>query len=73
MGGTSLTTLLLRLAFLYNQGHLPIGDIAQSGLGLPTSTVNQEHAPTDMPTGQSDGGNVSIEVPFSPDDSSCVK
>lgn len=29
--------------------------------------------PTDMPTGQSDGGNVSIEVPFSPDDSSCVK
>lgn len=36
-----------------------------SGLGPSSLINNQENVPTDMPTGQSDGGNSSVEA-FSP-------
>lgn len=33
-----------------------------SGLGPSSLINNQENVPTDMPTGQSDGGNSSVEA-----------
>ena len=38
------------------QNHLPEGDTTHKGQGPPTTIINQEIAPTDLPTGQSDGG-----------------
>lgn len=38
---------------------------AHSGLGPPSSTTDQENAPTDSPTGQSDEGIFLIGVPSS--------
>lgn len=46
-----------QLAFLHSPG--------AAGLGPPTSFNNQESAPTDLPVGQSNGGNSSVEVPSS--------
>ena len=42
---------------------MPRDGAAHSGLGPPTSIINQENSSTGMFTGQSDGGSSSIEVP----------
>lgn len=47
---------------------LPRDSPSHSGLGLPTSFTNQENAPPPC-TGQSDGGNSSIDIPLFPGDS----
>lgn len=53
--------------WLFNQisyitrDHLPRWS-CPSGLGSPISITHQENAPTNMPTGKSDGGNFSTEV-----------
>lgn len=39
------------------------GGAAYGELGPPPSIINQDHALTDMPTGQSDGGYSSISAP----------
>lgn len=46
--------------------HLPRGGgIVHSALGLPTATRNPVNSPTDMPSGQADGGHSSTEaLPF---------
>lgn len=50
---------LLSYATLY---HLSEDDTSHSELGPPTLIVNQENAPTIMPTSHSDGGNFSNEI-----------
>lgn len=50
------------MAFFHN--HLPGDGSAHSELGPPTSASNQD-VPTDVPTGQSSGGTVSVGVPSS--------
>ena len=47
---------LARLALLYNPGPPAQGWYHSQWAGPLTSMVNQEKAPTDLPTGQSDGG-----------------
>jgi hypothetical protein len=47
------------------------GIVPLSGLGPSTSINNQEAAPTDLPTGQSDGATFSTEIP-SPQMTQCV-
>lgn len=61
------------LAFLHNpeppaqEGHSP------HVLGPPTSVINQKNTPLEMPTGQSVGGNPSVEVPSCQMTLVCVK
>ena len=38
--------------------------ITHSELGTPPSVINPENAPTDLPTGQSDGGHPSLTFPL---------
>lgn len=52
------------------RGHLPRDGAAHGGLGTPTSTVNQN---TLSQTGQSDGGNTSLEIPSSQVTHGCAK
>lgn len=53
------------------QAQLPRKGTSHSGLGLlHWSATRKTH--TDMPTGQSDGGNPQLRFPF-PDDLACVK
>lgn len=64
---------LAQLTFLYKP-ELPALDGAfHSELGPPTSIISQENAPTDMPTGQSKGGNSTAEAPPSQVTLVCVK
>jgi hypothetical protein len=49
----SLSALLAQFAFLHTQGDLPRDGAAHSGLGPPTSVINQNNALQDFPTGQS--------------------
>lgn len=62
--GTLLTPGRLMLSYLsyVAQGHLPRAVIAHSGLGTPTQLQPRKY-PTDIATGQSKGGNSSIQVP----------
>jgi hypothetical protein len=53
-GGVWLTGLL-SLFFNSTQDHLPRGGTIN--IGTPLSTISQEIASTDIPTGQSDKGN----------------
>jgi hypothetical protein len=55
------TTAQIQPAFLYNSGG---GGTAHNKLGCPTSIVNQENAPADLLTGQSDETNSSIGIPI---------
>lgn len=48
----------------YTQDHLPSDGVTHSGLGPPTSVINQEK-PTDLPMGHLDGSNFSVESPSS--------
>lgn len=43
----------------------PEDDTTHSGLSPPSSIMNQENAPTDLPKGLADGGNCSAEIPSS--------
>lgn len=69
-GGTLLAGLLPLACFLWPaqllpytvQDHLPQDSTAHSKLHSPLSISHQEKCPTDVPTGQSDGGNSSDEV-----------
>lgn len=45
------------------QDHLPKSGTTHGRLGLATSVSNQENAPPNMPTCQSGGGNLSVEIP----------
>lgn len=54
----------LSLLFYTTQNHLPSHYDSQSGLGPPTSIINQENAPKDTLRDQSDEGNSSIEAPY---------
>jgi hypothetical protein len=47
---------LLSLWSFTIQDHLPRGDVILRELGPPTSIMKQENVPSDLPTGQSDGG-----------------
>ena len=54
---------LLNLLSYTAQDHLPRGGTAYSGLRPQTTIINQENAPTDLSTGQSDGGIFTVLVP----------
>lgn len=51
-----------RLALLSLLSYATQDPLAHSGLGPSTSIIDQENAPTDWPTGKSDGGNPSIKL-----------
>jgi hypothetical protein len=56
---------LPELAFYKTQGHLPRGGTVHSVMGTLRSIINQDYAPppTNMPTGQFDGGISQLDVP----------
>ena len=53
------------LLFYKTQNHLSVGATVHSEMGPPTSIINWEYAPTDLPTGRCDGGIFSTDVPSS--------
>lgn len=70
---------LLGLLSYTTQTYLPRGVLSTVGWALPhQSLVKQMNAPLptppipELPTGQSDGGNFSVEVPSSPASLACV-
>lgn len=56
---------IAHLAVLYKPGPPTQGGTAHSSLGPPTSIMNQETVPTDLPPGLPNGGTVSVKVPSS--------
>lgn len=54
---------LLSLLFCTTQENLPRDVTTHRGLGPPTSIINEESAPSDLPTYQSYGNIFSIEIP----------
>lgn len=62
---------ILACSLWLSQGHLARVGIMLSGLGIPTSPINQANAPTDFPT-----NNLMEAIPqgsLPSDDPSCVK
>ena len=64
---------LLSLLSHTTQDHPSRGGTTHRRLGPPTSVINQEKAPTGMPTGQVDRGISSVEVPSSQTTLTCIK
>lgn len=60
-------------AFLHNPGPPAQEGHSPHVLGPPTSVINQENTPLEMPTDQSVGGNPSVEVPSCQMTLVCVK
>ena len=56
---------LLSLLSCRTQDHLPRGGPTHSELGSPTSTIDQENTPADLPPGQSYGDIFSVKIPSS--------
>ena len=42
--------------------YMTLDHLSRGGLGPPTSIINQENSPTDLPMGQSGGNIFSIEA-----------
>jgi hypothetical protein len=60
-----LVPLAYSAIFLISQIFLPRDDAVHTGLNLPTSIINQEHAPKGLPTAQYSGRIFSNKVPSS--------
>lgn len=58
-----LFSIACSTCFLNNSGQPTQGWYCHRSLSPPTSIINKENFPTDIPIGQSDGGNSSGEVP----------
>ena len=60
-------------ASLYNPGSLPKDSTTYNSLGPPTSIINQDNNPTDLPTDSSHRGLFSIEIISSEMTLDCAK